>query len=100
MRRTLLTCITVLVCALAVASCGTQGYAPPLGKPAHVAFGSAGSATLTSIHALRVVAYYKGKQLPATGAATPPELPRDSCSAPFVAARPDGPPPPGGPAPA
>src|SRR5258708_40374356 len=90
MRRTLLTCITVLVCALAVASCGTQGYAPPLGKPAHVALGSAGSAILTPMHALRVVAYYKGKQLPATGTATPAELHRDSCSGPFVAALTDG----------
>jgi hypothetical protein len=90
MRRTFLICITMLICALAVASCGTQGYAPPLGKPAHVALGSAGSATLTPMHALRVVAYYKGKQLPATGAATPAELHRDSCSGPFVAALTDG----------
>ncbi len=90
MRRTLLICIAVLVCALAVASCGTQGYAPPLGKPAHVAIGSAGAATLTPIHALRVVAYYKGKLLPATGAATPAELHRDSCDGPFVAALTDG----------
>src|SRR5260370_4227481 len=78
------------MCALAVASCGTQGYAPALGKPAHVDLGSAGSATLTPMHAMRVVAYYKGKLLPATGAATPAELHRDSCGGPLVAALTDG----------
>jgi|SRR5579885_1099462 hypothetical protein len=84
--------------ALALSGCGTQGYAPPLGKPGKAtltlsASGSAtsqASATLTPFNALHVTAYYHGAQLPTTGAATPAELRQNACNGPLVAPITDG----------
>lgn len=81
---------------VALAGCGTHGYAAPLAKPLTMtlsASGSAqslGSATFTPMHATRFVAYYRGHQVPNTGAATPVAIRRGSCTGPTIAAVTDG----------
>lgn len=81
---------------LALAGCGTHGYAAPLAKPVTIALSapgesqSLGIATFTPIHATRFVAYYKGHQIPNTGAANPAIIREGSCTGPAVAPLTDG----------
>lgn len=78
-----------------VAACGSQGYAPPLGKavevtvPATSGTGQA-TATFTPIHAMRVAVYYHGKLVPRTSAQTPAQVRSGGCTGPIVAALTDG----------
>ncbi|HEU0026364.1 MAG TPA: hypothetical protein VFQ25_04550 [Ktedonobacterales bacterium] len=76
-----------LVALLALAACGSQGYAPALGKAATTTLDGAqpGSLTLTPIYATHVVTYYLGKLIPSAGAQTPVELRKGSCSGPVIA---------------
>jgi hypothetical protein len=79
-----------------VSGCGTHGYAAALAKPITMSLTtpdggqSLGSAAFTPIHATRFVAYYKGQQVPLTGAANPVEVRQGSCLGPIVAALTDG----------
>ncbi|HKV84478.1 MAG TPA: hypothetical protein VJN88_07980 [Ktedonobacterales bacterium] len=88
--------LTLLGLALVlVAGCGTHGYAAALAKPVTVRLSttggqSVGSAAFTPIHATRFVAYYKGHQVPLTGATNPVEVRKGSCLGPTVAALSDG----------
>lgn len=82
--------LVALLTILAISGCGTHGAVPPLGADAHAVLGSIGTATLTPTHAIRVTAYYKGHQLPVTGAQTPALLRDGSCFGPAVAALTDG----------
>ncbi|HEX8997445.1 MAG TPA: hypothetical protein VF812_15565 [Ktedonobacterales bacterium] len=81
-----------LLALLTLAACGTQGYAPKLGKPVTVALaGSAsaqrlGSATFAPFYAAHVATYYKGKAVPFASAQTPVELRSGSCGGKPVAA--------------
>ncbi len=81
-----------LLALLALAACGSQGYAPALGKSATVALAGAsggqslGSATFTPIYGAHIVTYYKGKQVPYVGAQTPVELRDGSCTGKTLAA--------------
>lgn len=75
-----------LVALLGLAACGSQGYAPSLGKAATVALvGTAGgvslgSATFTPMYAAHIAAWYRGTAVPYTGAQTPVELRSGSCA--------------------
>lgn len=71
----------LLMAALALAACGTQGYAPTLGKAATTPLSGDHPATLTltPIYATHVVVYYLGKLVPYAGATTPVELRKGSC---------------------
>lgn len=75
-----------LVALLGLAACGSQGYAPGLGKAATVALvGAAGSASLgsarfTPFYAAHIATYYKGDAVPYRSAQTPVELRQDSCT--------------------
>ncbi len=77
---------------LALMGCGTQGYAPGLGKAATVALAGAGgsqslgSATFTPFYAAHIATYYEGKQVPYAGALTPVELRSGDCTGKPVAA--------------
>lgn len=88
--------LTLLGLALVlIAGCGTHGYAAALAKPVTVSLTtsggqSIGSAAFTPIHATRFVAYYKGHQVPLTGAANPVEVRQGGCLGPTVAALSDG----------
>lgn len=81
---------------LVLAGCGTHGFAAPLAKPMTIALPasgasqSPGTATLTPMHATRFIAYYKGRQVPNTGAATPVLIRQGSCTGPAIAAVTDG----------
>jgi hypothetical protein len=85
-----------LLLMLTLAACGSQGYAPALGKPAVAALSGGGTtavsytARLTPINALRVVVSYRGQTLPVSGAQTPAQLRRGSCFGAFVAPLTDG----------
>jgi hypothetical protein len=76
-----------LVAALALAACGSQGYAPALGKTTTTPLSGAqpGALTLTPIYATHVVTYYQGKLVPYAGAQTPVELRKGSCTGPVIA---------------
>lgn len=88
--------LVAVLLAFALSGCGTQGYAPSLGKPGQAMLSASGSttsqasATLTPIDALHVTVYYQGKQLPITGAATPAQLRQNACNGPLVAPITDG----------
>ncbi len=94
MRRWLarLATLAPLIALAALAACGSQGYAPPLGKPATVALVGAGgapalgSATFAPFYAAHIATYYKGKQVPYVGAQTPVELREGSCTGKSLAA--------------
>lgn len=81
-----------LIALLALAACGTQGYAPTLGKPVTIALAggasasSLGSATLAPFYGAHIATYYKGKAVPFDGAQTPVELRAGSCTGKPVAA--------------
>jgi hypothetical protein len=81
-----------LLALLALAACGSQGYAPALGKSATVALAGAsggqslGSATFTPFYAAHIATYYKGKQVPYVGAQTPVELRDGDCAGKALAA--------------
>ncbi len=78
--------VAPLLALLALAACGSQGYASPLGKPATVALAGAagaqsqGSATFTPFYAAHIATYYKGKLVPYNGAQTPVELRDSDCT--------------------
>lgn len=84
--------VAPLLALLTLAACGSQGYAPPLGKSATVALASAsggqplGSATFTPIYGAHIVTYYKGKPVPYASAQTPVELRDGSCTGKTLAA--------------
>lgn len=74
-----------LLALVTLAACGSQGYAPALGKTATIALvGSAGaqslgSATFTPVYATHIATYYKGQQIPYDGAQMPVELRSGDC---------------------
>jgi hypothetical protein len=76
----LVTTLLLLVLALALFGCGTEGNAPPLGSPGHAILTLSGSGSsqasvlLTPFTALHVTVYYRGKQVPTSGALTPAQL--------------------------
>lgn len=76
-----------LVTLLALAACGSQGYAPTLGKATTTTLSGAqpGSLTLTPIYATHVVTYYRGVLVPYANAQTPVELRKGSCTGPILA---------------
>jgi len=84
--------LTPLVALLGLAACGSQGYAPNLGRSATVALvgasgaASLGSATFTPTYATHIVPYYLGKAVPYTGAKTPVELRNGACTGKLLAA--------------
>ena len=81
-----------LALMLALAACGSQGYAPGLGKTATVALVGAngsqslGSASFTPFYAAHIATYYEGKQVPYIGAQTPVELRSGDCTGKSLAA--------------
>ncbi len=86
--RTYITLATLLLTlTVALAACGSQGYAPPLGKNAHATLTGAfsGTATFTPAYATHIVTYYEGKALPYASATLPVELRNDSCDGPILA---------------
>ena len=81
--------ISLLLLLVALAGCGTQGYAASLGKPAHVAFTDPhntplGSVTFTPFYALHAVTYYHGVVVRYTNTQTPVELRRGACNGPVI----------------
>lgn len=88
--------VALAVLAVALAACGTKGAAPTLGPVQTVRLDSAGPAatagtiTLTPIHAARFQVFYLGKQLPLTGAQTPAQLRSGGCNGPLIAPLTDG----------
>ena len=94
MRR--LFTILLLCLAVALAACGTKGYAPPLGTTAHAVLADAqtkqtiGTATLTPVYAMHATVYYKGHAVPTVGAQTPAQLRKGGCFGPVVAPLTDG----------
>ncbi len=82
----------LLALLLAVAGCGSQGYAPPLTNAVHVSLpanGAAqpgGSATLTPTYGGHYVVYLQGKEVPYHNPATPVELRKGSCTGPVIGA--------------
>ena len=73
--------VAPLVAVLALAACGSQGYAPSLSKATTTTLSGVqpGSLTLTPIYATHVVTYYLGKLVPYASAQTPVELRAGSC---------------------
>lgn len=75
-----------LIVLLGLAACGSQGYAPSLGKGATVALAGAagsaslGSATFTPFYAAHIASWYKGKAVPYMGAQMPVELRDGDCT--------------------
>ncbi|HEV8192843.1 MAG TPA: hypothetical protein VGP82_15365, partial [Ktedonobacterales bacterium] len=90
--RTMAACLGLLAALLALAACGSQGYAPPLTNVVHVRLpgnGAAhpgGSATLTPTYGGHYVVYLQGKQVPYHNPATPVELRKGSCTGPVIGA--------------
>ena len=95
--------VALAVLAVALAACGTKGAAPTLGPIQTVKLDSAGPAatagtiTLTPVHAARFQVFYLGKQLPLTGARTPAQLRSGGCNGPLIAPLTDGNPSPAAP---
>ncbi len=86
-----------LLLGLGMGACGSQGYAPPLGRPAVATLtGSTASgaatymARITPVNAVRVVVSYRGKPIPVVGAQTPAQMRRGSCFGAYVAPLTDG----------
>lgn len=81
-----------LASLLALAACGSQGYAPALGASATVALigaagaPSQGTAAFAPIYAAHIATYYEGKQVYYTGAKTPVALRSGDCGGKTVAA--------------
>jgi hypothetical protein len=88
--------VALAALALALTACGTKGAAPTLGPVQTVRLDSAGPAatagtiTLTPVHAARFQVFYLGKQLPLTGAQTPAQLRSGGCAGPLIAPLTDG----------
>lgn len=91
-RVTRLAALAPLLALVVLAACGSQGYAPGLGKTATVALagpsGAAplGSASFSPFYAAHIAAYYRGKLVPYEGAQTPVELRAGSCTGKTLAA--------------
>ncbi len=85
-RLTRLAALAPMLALVALAACGSQGYAPGLGKTATVALAGAsgapplGSASFAPFYAAHVATYYRGKLVPYEGAQTPVELRANSCT--------------------
>lgn len=96
MRLRSCTLFCAVCLALVLTACGTQGYAPPLGKSARATLTNAAdpgvtiTASLTPAYATHVAVYFKGQPLPLTGAQTPAQLRQGSCFGPVVAPLSDG----------
>jgi hypothetical protein len=79
-----------------LSGCGTHGNAPTLGKSGHASLTPAGSpqsqatVELTPFHALHVTVYFRGKQIPTTGAQTPAQIRENDCVGPLLAPITDG----------
>lgn len=76
-----------LLVAVALAGCGTQGYAAALGKPARATLTGAftGSASFTPTYATHFATYFEGHLVPFVGAKTPVELRNGDCAGPLIA---------------
>jgi hypothetical protein len=87
-RAGLLAPFFLLLTLLALAACGSQGYAPALGKAATTPLSGSqpASLTLTPIYATHVVVYYLAKLVPYADAKTPVELRKGSCAGETLAA--------------
>lgn len=87
-RRRVVAPLGLLLALLTLAACGSQGYAPALGKPATTPLSGAQAAslTLTPIYATHVVVYYLAKLVPYADAKTPVELRKGSCAGQTLAA--------------
>lgn len=96
MRRRLSSLLVVLVGMVALAGCGSHGQAAPLGKPASASLTAAGAshpaatASLIPFDAIHVAPFYRGAEIPATGAQHPAQLRQGSCIGPFIAPLSDG----------
>jgi hypothetical protein len=83
--------LVVALTLFGLASCGTQGYAPPLSGPKHATLSSASGSRsqagvlLTPFDALHVIVYYRGDKLPASSSLTPAQLRENSCVGSLVA---------------
>jgi hypothetical protein len=91
--RCLVCCAALLALAM-LAGCGSQGFAPSLGKPAQVSVrgvdGVTGDLTFIPIRAMHVAVYYKGHAVPTSGAQTPAQLRHGDCAGPLIAPLTDG----------
>jgi hypothetical protein len=94
MRLRCLVCCAALLALATLAGCGSQGFAPSLGKPAQVSVrgvdGVTGDLTFTPIRAMHVAVYYKGQAVPTSGAQTPAQLRQGDCAGPLIAPLTDG----------
>lgn len=92
LRVTRMAALAPLLALVVLAACGSQGYAPNLGKTATVALAgpsgaaSLGSASFSPFYAAHVATYYRGKLVPYEGAQTPVELRNGSCTGKTLAA--------------
>lgn len=80
--------ILLPLAALALAACGSQGYAPTLGKAVTTPLTGAqpASLTLAPVYATHIVVYYLGKLVPYADAKTPVELRQGWCGGKTLAA--------------
>lgn len=76
-----------LLLMVALAGCGTQGYAAPLGQAARTPLTGAftGSASFTPTYATLYATYFEGHLVPFVGAKTPVELRSGSCVGQLIA---------------
>ncbi len=92
----LLASLAFLLLLAGLAGCGTHGNAPTLGKPGHASLTlsssqqSQATVVLTPFHALHVTVYFRGKQVPTTGAQTPAQIRENGCVGPLLAPITDG----------
>ncbi len=79
--------LVALLAVMALAGCGTQGYAAALGQPAKATLTGAyaGTANFTPTYAAYYATYYEGHLVPYVGARTPVELRNDNCAGPLIA---------------
>jgi hypothetical protein len=88
--------LALLLVMVLISGCGTHGNAPALGKPGQASLTPSGSSqsqatvVLTPFHALHVTVYFRGKQVPTTGAQTPAQIRENDCVGPFLAPITDG----------
>lgn len=83
--------VAALAPLLALAACGSHGYAPALGNVATIALKGAsgqalGSASFSPTYATHIATYYRAKAVPFEGAQTPLELRADTCTGKTLAA--------------
>ena len=95
-RATLPASLALLLVMALLSGCGTHGNAPALGKPGQASLSPSGSSesqvtvVLTPFHALHVTVYFRGKQVPTTGAQTPAQIREKDCVGPLLAPITDG----------